>query len=239
MTEKKGGNVLANIYGYMRISTKEERKKQKYTRQENALIRYEKENNIKILMVFKDDASGKDFNREDWLRLERIIQSGDTIIFKDIFRFTREYDNGYNKYMELLNKGINLVFIDNPTVSTGYIKSLMDVASKQNNRIAKQTLENTIQLLVLVELDRAEQEREVTVNRIKDGIAASEKKSGRKPGSLDKMSDALRLDIIAYNKDRTIKQIDLINKHNISRNTLKKYINIINNELNLNFFPQK
>ena len=81
--------------------------------------------------------------------------------------------------------------------------------------------------MILVELDRAEQEREITVKGIKDGIAASTKKSGRKQGQLDKMSPELEKDIKKFLTDRSIKQIDLMNKYNISRNTLKKYIEYI------------
>ena len=82
---------------------------------------------------------------------------------------------------------------------------------------------------MIVELDRAEQERKTTVQRIKDGIAASDKKSGRPVGKLDKMSDELRKDIELFLKDRTIKQVDLMKKHDISRNTLKKYIELVKN----------
>lgn len=35
------------------------------------------------------------------------------------------------------------------------------------------------------------------------------------------------IDIKEFLSDRSIKQIDLMNKHNISRNTLKKYIAIV------------
>lgn len=218
---------MGNIFAYERISTKEERGKQKFTRQDNAIERYEKENDVKILMTFKDDASGKDFNRPEWIKLESLLQPGDTIIFKDLYRFTREYENGFKKYMELLNKDIELVFIDNPIICTSYIKNMMNVAAQQTNRIAKKSLNDTIELLILVELDRAEQEREITVKRIKDGIAASSKKSGRAEGHLDKLSDELREDINSFLSDRSIKQIDLMKKHNISRNTLKKYIEIV------------
>ena len=227
---------MCNTYSYMRISTKEERGKQKFTRQEQAFARYQKEHNVEILLTFRDDASGKNFERPEWQKLEKIVQSGDTILFKDICRFTREYENGFSKYMQLLEKGVNLVFIDNPTVSTSYIKSMMDVAEKQSNRIAKKSLKDTIELLLLVELDRAEQEREITVKRIKDGIAASNKQSGRTKGSLDKMSAGLKSDIETYLSDRTIKQVDLMKKHEISRNTLKKYIKIVQEEkLNVHF----
>ena len=89
------------------------------------------------------------------------------------------------------------------------------------------TLEVVIRLLLVTELDRAEKEREITVKRIKDGIKASSKKSGRKEGQLDKMTPELEEDIRKFLTDRSIKQIDLMNKYNISRNTLKKYIEYI------------
>ena len=92
------------------------------------------------------------------------------------------------------------------------------------------TLEFVIRLLLVTELDRAEKEREITVKRIKDGIKASSKKSGRKEGQLDKMTPELEADIRKFLADRSIKQIDLMNKYNISRNTLKKYIEYIANK---------
>ena len=94
------------------------------------------------------------------------------------------------------------------------------------------TLEFVIRLLLVTELDRAEREREITVKRIKDGIKASQKKSGRKEGQLDKMSEELEADIKAFLSDRSIKQVDLMKKHSISRNTLKKYIEIVLKGLN-------
>lgn len=223
---------MCKTVAYMRISTKEERGKQKFTRQEQAIARWCKENYTEIndRRIYADDASGKSFDRPAWKELENDLVSGDTVVFKDICRFTREYENGFRKYMELLDRGINLVFIDNPTISTDYIRNMMGVANRQQNRIAKKSLKDTIELLILVELDRAEQEREITVKRIKDGIAASDKKSGRKPGTLDKMSDELRADILAFLSDRSIKQVDLMNKYHISRNTLKKYAELVKQE---------
>ena len=217
---------MCKTVAYMRISTKEERGTQRFTRQEQAISRWCKENDTEITerRIYKDDASGKSFDRPAWKELEEDLNSGDTIVMKDICRFTREYENGFAKYMELLNNGINLIFIDNPTVSTSYIRSMMDVADKQSNRIAKKSLKDNIELLLLVELDRAEKEREITVQRIRDGIAASDKPSGRKPGQLDKLTPELEADIRLYLSDRTVKAVDLMRKHNISRNTLKKYV---------------
>lgn len=216
-----------NYFGYERISTKEERCLQKFTRQDAALNRYAEENNIEFVYIAKEDISGKTFDdRKEWQKLEKLIKAGDTIIFKDISRFIRDVESGYKKYMELLNNGIELIFIDNAIVSTPYIKELLRVAEEQDI-IARTTLESTVKLLIIVELDRVAKERTILVKRIKDGIAASDKKSGRPEGSLAKMSEELEQDIKEFLINRSIKQIDLMNKHNISRNTLKKYISIV------------
>ena len=82
-------------------------------------------------------------------------------------------------------------------------------------------------MLLIVELDRVQQEREIIVKRIKDGLAASNKKAGRPTGRLDKISHELIYDIEKYLADRTIKAIDIMKKHNISRNTFKKYVKVV------------
>lgn len=229
---------MANTYFYMRISTKEtgkETDKQSFARQKKSLERYAKDNKIEFdtREVYKDDKSGASFDRPDWRKLESRLHEGDTIVFKEISRFTRQAEEGYTKYMELMNKGINLIFIDNPTVSTDYIKQLMNIADSQQ-LVAKTALEGTIKLLLIVELDRVQQEREIIVKRIKQGLEASTKKSGRKANHMDKMTDELKEDIKLFINDRSIKQVDLMKKHNISRNTLKRYINIIKAELDNN-----
>ncbi len=128
--------------------------------------------------------------------------------------------------MEWLDRGINIVFLDNPTVSSDYIRQMMNTAENQD-LVTKTALEGTIKLLLIVELDRAEQQRRYISKAIKDGIAASDKRNGRKKGSLDKMTDELRGDLELYMHDRTITQNSIMKKHGISRNTLKKYVKAI------------
>lgn len=219
---------MANTYFYMRISTKESNDKQSFNRQEKSLKVYAESNNIKYSdrYIYKDDISGATFNRSEWKELESNLNEGDTVVFKEISRFTRQAEEGYKKYMELMDKGINLVFLDNPTVSTDYIKNLTEVANTQN-LVTKTALESTIKLLLIVELDRVQQEREIIAKRIKQGIQASDKKQGRKVGQLDKITEELKADIKLFLSNRRIKQVDLMNKHCISRNTLKKYIKIV------------
>ena len=128
--------------------------------------------------------------------------------------------------MELMDKKVNLIFLDNPTVSTDYIKNLMNIANTQE-LVTRTALEGTIKLLLIVELDRVEKERETIVRRIKQGLEATDKVPGRKPGTAEKLTKELSNDINEYLANRSIKAIDLMNKHKISRNTLKKYIKIV------------
>ena len=213
---------MGNYYSYMRISTDTER--QNFARQEKALKKYAEEQGIEYLIEFAEEKSAKNFTgRKQFNKLDKLLQSGDTVVFKDLSRFTREAENGYIKYMEWLARGVNIVFLDNPTISSDYIRQMMNTAESLD-LVAKTSMEGTIKLLLIVELDRAEQQRRYISKAIKDGIAASDKKSGRKKGSLDKMTDELRRDLELYIHDRTITQKAVMEKHGISRNTLKKYV---------------
>ena len=219
--------MLEAYFSYSRISTDEEH--QKFSRQEKALAKYAEDHGIKYFREFKDECTGSTFDRPEFKELDAHLQRGDTVVIKDLSRFTREAENGYIKYLQWLNKGVNIVFIDNPTISSDYIRQMSDTAEKQD-LVTKTAMESIIKLLLIVELDRAEQQRKYISKAIKDGIEASNKKNGRKKGQLDKMTIELKNDILKYITDRTITQAELMKKHNISRNTLKKYINIINNK---------
>ena len=216
---------MGRYYGYMRLSTDTER--QNYGRQTKALEKYSKDNNIKFNKIFKEEKSGKSFeNREEFIFLDSILQPGDTVVFKDLFRFTREAENGYKKYMEWLHREINMVFIDNPTVNTDYIHQMMNIAAEQD-LVTRTAMESITKLLIIVELDRSQKQREYISQSIKDGIAASNKKNGRKEGQLDKLTPELQKDIEQYLVDRKITQSELMLKHKLSRNTIKKYISYI------------
>lgn len=217
---------MGNYYSYKRIST--DQKHQNFNRQINSLNKYAKDNNIEFLIEFTEEQSAKDFDkRPQFKKLDTLLQKDDTVVMKDISRFSRNAEDGYVKYMHWLNRGINIVFIDNPTVSSDYIKQMISTAEKQDI-VTKTAMNSIIKLLLILELDRAEQSRKYISKAIKDGIAASPKKNGRKIGSLDKLTDDLKKDIELYLKDRTITQISIMKKHNISRNTLKKYISLYN-----------
>lgn len=217
---------MGNYYSYKRISTDSD--KQNFGRQIKALTKWALDHKIEYLIEFTEEKSAKTFKeRKQFMTLDKLLTEGDTVVMKDIQRFSRsEAELAYDKYMDWLNRGINMVFIDNPTICSDYIRQMMDTAAKQDI-VTKTAMESVIKLLIIVELDRAEQQRLYISLSIKDGIKASPKKSGRPVGKLDKMSPELEADIKLFLLDRNIKQVDLIKKYNISRTTLKKYITLL------------
>jgi len=228
LNDIRGGDGMNHYFSYKRISTDTE--KQNFARQEKALRKWAEQHQIEYDVEYAEEKSAKNFeDRKQFQKLDKMIDDGDTVVFKDVSRFTREAENGYEKYMEWLNRGVNIVFIDNPTISSDYIRQMIDTAEKQDI-VTRTAMESIIKLLIIVELDRAQKHREFISKAITDGIAASDKKSGRKVGQLDKMSNELKEDIKTFLVDRSIKQIDLMKKHNISRNTLKKYIEIVKDQ---------
>lgn len=70
-------------YGYARVSSKDQRE----DRQINALIEY----GIEEHNIFVDKQSGKDFNREEYQTLLKLIQKGDVIVIKSLDRLGRNY----------------------------------------------------------------------------------------------------------------------------------------------------
>lgn len=123
--------IMGNYYSYKRISTDQEH--QNFNRQTKSLEKYAATHHIEFLIEFTEEKSAKNFSdRPQFQTLDKLLRAGDTIVFKDLSRFSREAENGYVKYMEWLNRGISVVFIDNPTVSSDYILQLMSTAKERD-----------------------------------------------------------------------------------------------------------
>ena len=104
---------------YLRVSTKE----QNIERQLNAL----KEQNIDIdeRNIFIDKQTGKDFNREQYQLLKRILRRGDILYVKSIDRFGRNYQQILSEWRELTSNGIDIVILDMPLLDTRQNKDIL------------------------------------------------------------------------------------------------------------------
>ena len=100
------------IYGYARVSTKEQNEQ----RQIEALINYGVEG--KYIKV--DKASGKNFNRENYQLLKNeILRTGDTLVIKELDRLGRNMDDIKKEWQDLIKMGIDIEIIDTPILNTG------------------------------------------------------------------------------------------------------------------------
>ena len=105
-----------SVYGYCRISTA----KQSIDRQ----IR-----NIKAeyptAHIVQEAYTGTSIFRPEWLKLYRILKSGDMVVFDSVSRMSRNAEEGFAMYEELFNRQVCLIFLKEPHINTDtYRKAL-------------------------------------------------------------------------------------------------------------------
>ena len=106
------------IYGYIRVSTKE----QNEDRQLVALH----ELNIPEKNIYMDKQSGKDFDRPQYKKLVRRMKKDDPLYIKSIDRLGRNYGEILEQWRVLTKeKGIDIVVLDMPLLDTRRGKDLM------------------------------------------------------------------------------------------------------------------
>lgn len=110
---------MCKTYGYARIS----RRTQSIERQ----IRNIREINGNAI-IYDEAFTGTKINRPKWDKLFSIVKNGDTIIFDSVSRMSRNADEGFRAYMDLYNRGVNLVFIKEPAINTDSYKSVSQIA---------------------------------------------------------------------------------------------------------------
>ncbi len=107
-----------NIYGYIRVSTRE----QNEDRQLIAL----KEIGVADKFVFIDKQSGKDFNRPKYRQLLRKLRKDDLLYIKSIDRLGRNYEEILQQWRVLTkDKGVDIVVLDMPLLDTRRGRDLM------------------------------------------------------------------------------------------------------------------
>ena len=166
------------VYGYCRISTPT----QNIDRQKrNILDRYPK------AKLHCEAYTGTTTDRPEWCKLKAILKKGDTVVFDEISRMSRNADEGIKLYMELYDKGIELVFLKEPQCNTATYS---------------ETLKNRIELA----FQSAENEVKRLKERTREGIETARlngKQIGRKTGSkiTTKRSEEVKQIIKAKSKD--------------------------------------
>ena len=97
------------VYGYCRVSTS----KQRVERQvENILREYSD------ATIITESYSGRYLDRPHWTRLRKLLKKGDTVVFDEVSRMSRDADEGFELYQELYNEGIELCFLKEKHINT-------------------------------------------------------------------------------------------------------------------------
>ena len=133
------------IFGYARISTS----KQKIERQvENILREYPQAE------IIQEVFTGTKCSRPKFNKLLKEVKQGDTIVFDSVSRMSRNAEEGFETYMELYNRGVNLIFLKESTVNTDAFRSVLGeeqltVKIKSQIKLAFEQSEKEVQFLRL------------------------------------------------------------------------------------------
>ena len=146
------------IYFYGRVSAKD----QNLARQLEVAKAYKN-----IDHVYCDKQSGKDFNRPEYQKLKAIVKPGDEVVIKELDRLGRNKDEIKAEIAWFKEMGVDLRILDVPT-------TLIDFQGQDWIR----DMVNNILIEVLGAV--AQQEREKTNLRQKEGIAAMPVVNGKK-----------------------------------------------------------
>jgi DNA invertase Pin-like site-specific DNA recombinase len=168
---------MARTYGYARVSTRE----QNLDRQMDAL----REFGVAREDIFADKASGKDFERPQWIAMKETLREGDVLVVKSIDRFGRSYEEIIEQWREI-TKDIraDVVVLDMP---------LLDTREDRGGVTGALISDIVLQLLSYV----AQVERESIHQRQAEGIAAARARGVRfgrpakkRPGTYGATRDA-------------------------------------------------
>ncbi len=238
---KERARLMCKVYGYVRVSTVQ----QKVERQINNIEGFSSKDLDTLPIIVSEKQSGKDIeNRAEFKKLLNKLKPGDTVIFDEVSRMSRNADEGYALYMELMSKDITLIFLKERHIDTDeykrrtqkHIEKVSSSNKKMDNLIngilelvaefEQENLKDNIRLA----FEQADHERQFLIKRVKEGKTASDKKQGRPEGSTNKATDKadhIKQTIKDLSKDFEGKYSDakILGEylHNTSKGTYYKY----------------
>lgn len=200
---------------------------------------------------YTDKYTGKTMERPAWQRLYKRVKSGDTIVFDSVSRMSRDADEGAAVYQDLYERGITLVFLNEPHVNTDTYKRAAQQAVPMTGNAVDYILEGINKYLmhlakeqIRIAFEQAQKEREDISKRVKDGMQAkriSEAKKGntvtygRTAGSSveTQKSKAAKETIRKHSRDfdGTLNDSDTQKLCGISRNSYYKYKRELSEEI--------
>lgn len=221
---------MSKIYGYCRISTKN----QSIERQER---------NIKEAypdaIILKEAYTGtKTEGRREFEKLIKAAKTGDTIVFDSVSRMSRNAEEGIEQYERWYEAGVNLVFLKESYMNTEVYRQTMgqsdipmqgdkiDIILKAVNEYLKLVRKQQF----FIAFEQAQKEVTDLQQRTKEGIQTARlngKQIGQVAGSklLIEKERPAKERIMELSKDfnGTLKDADVMKVVELARNTYYKY----------------
>jgi len=195
--------MSGRIYGYCRISTK----KQKLQRQIDNI-----KSAFSNAVIITEEYTGTTLDRPSWNKLYKQLRTGDTVIFDEVSRMSRDAQEGFQLYQEMFSKGINLVFLKEPHISTDVYRQTLqnavsmtgtdvDIILKAVNEYLMKLAERQIEIA----FQTAQHEVEFLHRRTSEGVRKAQaegKQVGRAVGDKieTKKAKAAKAVILKHNK---------------------------------------
>lgn len=197
------------VYGYCRVSTKN----QSLTRQIEALLDY----GVKYENIYSDTYTGIQIQRKGLSELRGVLNSGDTLVIKEIDRLGRNRNQTIELIKEFISNDVDLIVLDTP-----YLKDFIIRELKKNEGFME-IMANTLLALIL---EVAEQERKKILLRTSEGKEKARKRGvvfGRKVKLTKETFLEKYRDVIEKKKSpKEIQEIFCISKQSYY-NYIKKY----------------
>lgn len=216
------------IYGYARISTS----KQNIERQVRNI-----EREYPRAVIIREAYTGTKLDRKEWGKLFSTVQAGDTIVFDSVSRMSRNAEDGFAAYEELYTRGVNLVFLKEPHISTATYKRVLERSVPMTGTSVDYILAGINRYLlelareqIRLAFEQAEKEVEDLHQRTKEGIETARlngKQIGQRQGAklITKKSVAAKEIISRHSKDfgGTLSDAEVMKLAGLARNTFYKY----------------
>ena len=224
------------IYAYCRVSTKHQRIARQIT---NITEIYPK------AIIIREFYSGTTQQRPAWEKLISQIKTGDTVVFDSVSRMSRNAQEGFKDYKALYQRGIHLIFLNEPLINTSVFDStksnLLSIQVETGNEAVDNFFKGNIELINNFLMALAEEqikaafeqsEKEVTDlhSRISQGMREA-KRNGKHIGLpkgttlTTKKSIECKAIIKKHSKDfgGSLEDPDVIKLCGCSRNSYYKY----------------
>lgn len=216
------------IYGYCRVSTM----KQSIKRQiENIKREYPE------AIIVEENYTGTTLDRPEWLKIYRVLHEGDTVVFDQVSRMSRDAEEGFRIYEELYRKGVNLIFLKEPHINTDTYKSAANNSIPMTNTNVDLILEGINKYLlslakeqIKIAFEQAEKEVEDLHQRTREGIAIARmngKQIGQPKGAKLTTKKSIKAKDIIKKKSRdfdgTLSDVDIMKLTGLSRGAYYKY----------------